>query len=715
VSFTEYSLGIAYLITTCLALGLIGVSLRNVLAPAWEGAPARLAEVVIGLAALVVLAELIGSFDLLTPAYFLGVLVASAAATVYACRRIPSRTGAPAPPSPPVPRSLLWLAMAVVLFTVLRWAGGVQDSLDHGIYRQDSVWYHLPLAAGIFQGADTWGLRFTDPMALTAWFYPQNSELVHAVGMLTWGTDFLSPFINLGWLGLAFLAAWCVGRPLGRSAETTIATALVLGTQMAQAQAGNAPNDIAGIALLLAMAALLLNAPAAGDGSLDSRSRGIVLVAGLAAGLAIGTKITLLVPVAVLCAGLAWMQRHHRRRAMLIWLGAILAGGGYWYLRNLAHTGNPLPWISSGLLPGPDQVGLYPRTPHSVADYAASPGVWVHQFAPALDSAIGPLWPLVLLGAAVGIGLAVVRGPALERVLGLAALGTAIAYVFIPISASGAIGHPAGFETNLRYLAPALALGLSLLLLQLHRRGVSSTMLGPGLAAVFAVDALSSFDWLPGRAGAGLAVVALVVLALVVAIAPLRPRRAAAAIVLGVLFTGAIVGYPTQRAYFRDRYQPALAPAADNPGFRDSPQWHRIDGWARHLRNATIGVVGPAGAFGQYLFSDSGLTNRVGYIAAPGADGAFRPITDCPAWRRAVNRGQFDYVVVTPATAFGPRNAPQESLWMNQDPHVREVVKAPPAGVYRINGRLDPSACRRLNLPPVLAVPGGGVAIPPAR
>ena len=25
---------------------------------------------------------------------------------------------------------------------------------------------------------------------------------------------------------------------------------------------------------------------------------------------------------------------------------AALAGGGYWYLRNLAHTGNPLPWFT---------------------------------------------------------------------------------------------------------------------------------------------------------------------------------------------------------------------------------------------------------------------------------------------------------------------------------------------------------------------------------
>lgn len=714
MSFTDYSVGITYLTLTFLSLGLIGVLLRGVLLPGWEGVPARLAEVVIGVTALVVIAEAIGSFGILTPVASLASLFACAALTAYVCQRIATPPDAHSPPSPSVPQGLIWAAFAVVMFTVLRWAFGVQDSLDHGIYRQDSVWYHLPLASGIFQSAGTWGVRPTDPMALTAWFYPQNSELLHVVGMLAWGTDFLSPFINLGWLGLAFLSAWCMGRPFGRGVETTIAVALVLGTEMTQAQAGNAPNDIAGVALLLAAAALLINGVAAGDGTLGERSRGIVLVAGLAAGLAVGTKITLLVPVAVLGIGLTWMQGYRNRQTAAIWLGVVL-GGGYWYLRNLAHTGNPLPWISNGPLPGPDQVGLYPRAPHSVADYAGSPAVWVHQFAPALNDAIGPLWPLVLLATAVGIGLAVLRGPPLERVLGLAALGAAVSYVFIPISASGAAGHPVGFETNLRYLAPTLAVGLSLLPLQLHRLGVKSRLLVPALAAVFAVDTLASIGRLPVHGGGGLVIVSLLACALAAASASPRLRRAAAAIVLGALLAVVILGYPTQRAYFHDRYQPALAPAADAPGFRDSPQWHRIQGWARHLHSATIGVVGPAGAFAQYVFSDSDLTNRIGYIAEPGEAGAFRPITACPTWRRAINQSHFQYVVITPVTAFGPRSTPQESLWMNHDPHAQQILKAPPAAVYRLTGRLDPSACRMQDLPPVLAVPGGGVAIPPTR
>ena len=78
----------------------------------------------------------------------------------------------------------------------------------------DSTWYHGPFAAGFLQSGDTWDLHFIAPQFL-AWFYPANSELFHAVGMLAFGRDILSPLLNLGWLAGCLLAGWCVGRPFG--------------------------------------------------------------------------------------------------------------------------------------------------------------------------------------------------------------------------------------------------------------------------------------------------------------------------------------------------------------------------------------------------------------------------------------------------------------------------------------------------------------------
>ena len=101
------------------------------------------------------------------------------------------------------------------------------------------------------------------PASSTAWFYPQNSELLHAVGIVALDSDFLSPLINLGWLALALLAAWCIGRPYAVGPATLLGAAVVLDSEMiVGSQAGNAPNDIVGLFFLLALLAFLVNGAA---------------------------------------------------------------------------------------------------------------------------------------------------------------------------------------------------------------------------------------------------------------------------------------------------------------------------------------------------------------------------------------------------------------------------------------------------------------------
>lgn len=710
MSFTQYLAGIAYLTLTVAASGIAAVNLRRRLLSVWTGAPARLAELVLAISVLVVAAELLGSFGMLTPIAMLALLVLTAAVS-FGSRR--EGRGGKAPEAPSSQRGATALALVVALGVTLQWSGGVGDSLDHGIYRQDSTWYHLPFSAAIFQSGDTWAVKFTDPMALTAWFYPQNSELLHALGMLGLGSDFLSVFANVGWMVLALLAAWCVGRPHGRGPEALIGVALVLGSEVMEAQSGNAPNDTAGVFLLLATMALLVNGRAEGRWSPGA---GVVLVAGLAAGLAIGTKITLLAPVAVLTAGLPWViAPAERLRAAAAWLGGIALTGGYWYLRNLVHAGNPLPWIGIGPLRGPDQLSLYPRPAHSVADYATDSGVWLHEFGPALVRSVGPLWPLVFAAATAGLVLAVARGPDLRRVLGAAGIAAAVAYVFIPVSASGSAGHPSGFETNLRYLTPALATGLVLLPLQLGGRGRLSRALAPAMAALFAIGAISSSSWQADQLGTGvllaLTLVAVAVAAATLAAAGARPLRVAAPVFIAAVLIVAC-GFPSQRNYEAVRYASSLAPPGDNPGFRDTPQWQRIQGWARSVGDARIGLVGPPAAFGQYVFYDPELTNRVQYLGVVAPHGGYRPIESCVAWRRAVNRWDPGFVVVTPAAENGPGSIPQEELWTRGDPAARKVVDADPAAVFRLRGKLDPRGCRSEHLPPVIHVPGGGYAVP---
>ena len=71
-------------------------------------------------------------------------------------------------------------------------------------------------------------------------------------------------------------------------------------------------------------------------------------------------------------------------------MAGAFATGSFWYLRNLVEAGNPLPWVDFGFLSTPNQIPLYPRPPHSVADYAFSPQTWTGWFFPGLDATLGP-------------------------------------------------------------------------------------------------------------------------------------------------------------------------------------------------------------------------------------------------------------------------------------------------------------------------------------
>ncbi len=159
---------------------------------------------------------------------------------------------------------------------------------------------------------------------------------------------------------------------------------------------------------------------------------------------------------------------------------AAFAGGGYWYLRNLVHSGNPLPWFDSIgpiSLPAPDQA-LGGREGHSVLGYLTDGAVWSDWLLPGLHDGLTLLWPLLAAAALAGL-LLCLSGPARGRGLSRIANQTStasdvvargshrdrgiVAWLIAPTSASGPEGLPRGFESGLRYLAPALVLGLAIL------------------------------------------------------------------------------------------------------------------------------------------------------------------------------------------------------------------------------------------------------------
>jgi hypothetical protein len=752
VSTGHYLLGAVLLAALIASLAFSAYRLRRKLLPAWEGPPARLVEAVVGVALLIWLAELLGLFSLL----YAGALVVSAlllaGAIAWWTRGMNASPVGGVPTTGPTGQALMSLiALAVVAVVFAHWGLTAKDALGRGIFNFDSLWYHLPFAVEMAHSHSVTGFHHSETVFVN-WFYPQNSELVHATGILLTGRDTLSLFVNFGWLALAFLAAWCIGRPYGRGPLCVVAAAIALESHtLVVREPGAAKNDLMAAALLLAAIAILVNAWAAqkretagaeqegaGEESDEAGRRApgralepgwALAAAGLAAGLAVGTKSTAVAMAAALTVAVVFLAPAGRRRAAAgWWLLPALAGGGYWYLRNLIAAGNPLPQLERLgpiSLPHPERL-QNGRPGFSVVHYATDTGVWREYFAPGLHQAFGLLWPLVVGAAVVSALLALLWGRSrLLRWLGAVVLFGLLAYLFTPLSAAGAEGEPVGFAINIRYAIPALLAGLALLPLALP--AATRTQAQPPDVPGFGRPYGYSTSGTSGAWGWALLAVLLVVLvvtdrpdavlrdpdrlfawliALLAVLVPAglllaRRRGASTALVAGGFAALALavvaIGYPVERGYLRHRYLNAN-PETSIPGMHLDSAYR----WARGVHDSSIGLAGTTAGFLEYGFYGADLSNRVRYLGAPGPNGAFNAIPTCREFRAAVNAADLDYLVTSPSLNFihpGNPIASPEANWLRGEPAVRPVLRSGPVTVWKVDGRLDPAACGPRNAP----------------
>jgi hypothetical protein len=686
----RYLLGVAEL-GLLIGFAWLGAStLRSWLLPRFEGAPAFLATTVLSLAILLFVAEALGSFGLFEPLPYL--LCVAIVGLVLASSRGWRRSGGPPRGSfsyrrgggarsatGPAGRggrgvdTATVLAFAIAAIAVIHFAVEAKAKLSTGMTGFDSTWYHGPFAAGFFQSGDTWSLHFIAPQFL-AWFYPASSEVAHAIGMLAFDRDILSPLLNLGWFLGCLIAAWCIGRPYGVAPWSLGLAAIALSVPALSDQAGEARNDIVGIFFLLAAVAILL---AQRERSSTCRQVGTAfalgptVVVGLSAGMAAGTKLNFLLPAAVLIIGMTAVSRGARWRALGAAVGGALLGGGYWYLRNLAHTGNPLPWVrhlGPITLPAPEQA-LGGREGHSVLGYLADGSVWSDWFLPGLHDGLTILWPVLLALALAGLLFSVTplfrcafcthseqkahrNGGGVLVVAGLTGLAAALAWLIAPTSASGPDGMPRGFESGLRYLAPALVLGLALLPTAptLRTRLASLTLTSSFVPDSGTKDEVSGSRWW----GVGTAV----------------------AVVLVV-----VAGYPVQRHYLENRYA--------DPSFT-APGLNAAFGWARGVTDARIATTSTR----QYPLFGTDLSNDVAYVGEEQPHGGFTAPATCRRWRQLLNAGSYDYVVTT-YDRLEPANPPYPpTAHWTEAPSATVVLRKPPTVIYKLRSSLDPSACR---------------------
>ena len=261
-------------------------------------------------------------------------------------------------------------------------------------------------------------LHFIAPQFL-AWFYPANSELVHAVGMLAFGRDLLSPLLNLGWF-VGLPGRLLVHRAaVSGGAVVAGARGVALSVPALADQAGEARNDIVGIFFLLAAVAVVLNAGARPTGSdaAGAHPRAGPLgperwsSSGWPRGWRPGPSSTSCCRPRCSCS--AWSCSRRGAGA-----GGRCARAGGARRRRLLVPAQPRPHRQPAALgppPRPDLAArpgqtLGGREAHSVLGYLTDGSVWSDWFLPGLHGGLWIVWPLLGAAALAGLILCLVPG-----------------------------------------------------------------------------------------------------------------------------------------------------------------------------------------------------------------------------------------------------------------------------------------------------------------
>jgi hypothetical protein len=664
------------------------VRVRRRALPRWEGPPARVAEAVLSAGLLLVALELAGIAGALDR---VGVVVACLAIGAVAWLLAPrlAQTSLATPRPPASTRTGGAVALGAASIAAAAWLGWVVSSYRAGMESVDTLWYHLPFAARFVQTGSILHLHYVDRDPVTV-FYPSNSELFHSLGLVLFRSDVLSPLINLLWGGLALAAAWSIGRPHGRAPHCLLAVVLVLSTPgLVDTQPGGAYDDIVGIALLLAAAALLVNGGLAGP---------VTAIAAAAAGFAFGTKYQFVIPALALGVGVVGVSAGRRARAALIWTVGLFVLGSYWYLRNTVIVGNPFPplaHLGPLSLPSPQAT----TRSFTVGQYLFNGTVWRAFYLPGFRDSLGRAWwALLALMLAGSLGApALDREPVRRMLGGVVAVGI-VAFVVTP-QFLGLPGLPIFFVDNVRYLASPLALGLVLVPINRVMRAppLGNAWLALG-AAILLATVIDRRVWSTGFTG------------------PSTPgfERGGGAIAAGAVLGGAILLAPWLAGFIQGlkrRLPFALAGVvsllacgwlvADSYAhrrFTGTAPLPRIYAWAQLVHHQRIGIVG---LVEQYPLYGRDASNYVQFIGRPESHSGIASIGTCHAWRAAVNRGHYGWLVLAPVGFPLDRTIPvaPEAGWTLTSPRARLVIRehalngVGTAILARITGRLDPAAC----------------------
>ena len=471
---------------------------------------------------------------IISQAVALAILAASAAGA-WGFNRLfrrfpePGSNGIPAPsPLAPILRGVIPVLLALLGLTVL-------VAYFHPYLFGDCLIYHLP-------AVHYWGekgfVHWIAPQPLKPFFtdlfingYPKAAELMGFVVIQATGIAGLVHLLNAWFLAIGISGTAFIAASLGASAEASLTAGLLFALAPVHIQQLNGTYvDSAFASAVVALLAVLVRLAAGTRGRFASWPETVVFGAG--AGLALGLKSSGLLPAgvagaaAVIVIGLRRrsLPAESRRAANLrtwAWIPVVFLisalVGGYWYARNLVHTGNPAYPMTMKI----GDLGRSAKSADFILNKAANtpppirgwpdwkrvayvwmqggPAHWPYSVCSA-SGRLGGLGLLWLLGCLPAVTLACLAGkksvpsPGLRRARITLLISAALVFLLTPM------------HWWARYTAWLLGIGLPFLVLVLDkywesrgRKWIAAWAIL--LAAVFLVETAAGIMWLAGASG----------------------------------------------------------------------------------------------------------------------------------------------------------------------------------------------------------------------
>jgi len=568
--------------------------------------------------------------------------------------------GGPVAPSSPIGWGLAALAGAFATAAALadlgRWAG---DELV-GV---DTLTFHLPGVGRWIQLGSMWQVDQFVPL-LSHGYYPNNGDVVLLSAVLPWHNDFLVRLPITFFLVTTAVAVFAVARELRapHAASVLAAAAIVSLPVVGLATIPRAlPDTLMWTTFACGILFLLRHAR-------TSRRSDLVL-AGIALGIAAGTKWYGVSSVAVVCVIWIAARLVAARRATggsalpralgdgLLVGGLALLGALAWLVRNLALSGNPL----FPLHVAPFGVTIFDAPPDiirdqagfSIADYAGDLEV-LRQLAGEVVEGIGVAPIVCAPGIAIAVLLARRHGRAPDpRVLVLAAGAVALAllYTVTPATALGLRGDPSLVNSNTRYAIPALLIAVPVVAWAAGRLPRAAALaLKAALAGGALFGAYRGYE-VRGIRDVTLAAVGLAALAAAAWLLwRLRDRR----IVLAAAATAAALVGLAAANRMQDRINDGRYRSID-PGVDAMLAATPTGGRVALAADWTVAGLSPIWpAFGTRIDNDVEFMGRF-------VDGFLTPWGDEASFQAALRRGRYDVLVV--GRGFYPPEPTREQRW----------------------------------------------------